>query len=95
MSSIHLTYQAFPQFPAVAFFQQQQKNVLQAHILNSELKCSLGPRDDRAVQCSALSLEEVVRTASCDCGASWPSLERIERGGDKVMWLAENRRILL
>ncbi|PSN63501.1 hypothetical protein BS50DRAFT_612664 [Corynespora cassiicola Philippines] len=75
----------YPQFPAVAFFQGWGPS--QANVSTSELKCSSGPRNDDAAQCSSLSLEEAIGTQSCDCGDSWPGAERLERGDNVVMWL--------
>ncbi|KAH4977242.1 hypothetical protein HBI53_135100 [Parastagonospora nodorum] len=77
-----------PRFPAVAFFQRQDG--LQANIYTAELKCSSGPRLDHAVQCSSLTVPEAVKTASCDCGDSWPGLERLNQGANKLMWIGEN-----
>jgi hypothetical protein len=35
-------------------------------------------------------MPEALRTVSCDCGGSWPSLETLVRGDNKAIWLAEN-----
>jgi len=83
-----LTSQRFPRFPAVAFFQQQE--VTQASIQPGEMKCSSGPRNDHSIQCSSLSVYEALRTVSCDCGDSWPSLESVKRGVHTANWLAKN-----
>jgi hypothetical protein len=85
---IILTIQSAPRFPAVAFFQRQDAS--QANIYLGELKCSSGPRRDYAAQCSSLSITEALNTDSCDCGDSWPGLERQIRADDKLMWLAKN-----
>ncbi|KAF2657475.1 hypothetical protein K491DRAFT_742118 [Lophiostoma macrostomum CBS 122681] len=77
-----------PSFPAIAVFQRWQNS--QAEIYPNEFKCYSGPKDDNAVQCSSLSVEESLNTSSCDCGDSWPSAERVARGGDTVMWLGRN-----
>ncbi|CAO2653808.1 Nn.00g032190.m01.CDS01 [Neocucurbitaria sp. VM-36] len=77
-----------PRFPAVAFFQRM--NSAQPNIQPGELKCSSGPRYDHVAQCSSLSITEALRTVSCDCGDSWPSLERLKRGDSTVMWLTQN-----
>lgn len=37
-----------------------------------------------------MTIEESLRTASCDCGDSWPGLETIYRGHNKVVWLGQN-----
>ncbi|KAH8732637.1 hypothetical protein GQ44DRAFT_667862 [Phaeosphaeriaceae sp. PMI808] len=77
-----------PRFPAVAFFQGQDS--AQAEIVTGELKCSSGPRDDRAIQCSSLSIQEALKTPSCDCGDSWPSLETLNNRANTVLWLTKN-----
>jgi hypothetical protein len=83
-----LIFQRNPRFPAIAFFQRQ--DALQAKIYTAELKCSSGPRQDHAAQCSSLSIPEALNTTSCDCGDSWPGLERLNREENKLMWIAKN-----
>ncbi|KAF2689564.1 hypothetical protein K458DRAFT_384198 [Lentithecium fluviatile CBS 122367] len=77
-----------PRFPAIAFFQRWQNS--QAYIMAAELKCYSGPKDDGAAQCSTFSIPEAIDAQSCDCGDSWPSTERLERGGNTVEWLGRN-----
>ncbi|KAF2831781.1 hypothetical protein CC86DRAFT_402277 [Ophiobolus disseminans] len=77
-----------PRFPAVAFFQRQYST--QASIQPGDLKCSSGPRNDHAVQCSSLTIPQALGTVSCDCGDSWVSLESLKRGESTVIWLAKN-----
>jgi hypothetical protein len=83
-----LTMQNALRFPAIAFFQRQ--DALQADVHTSELKCSSGPRHDNAIQCSSLTIEEALKTESCDCGDSWPGLEHLMRNENEMIWLAQN-----
>ncbi|KAH5708134.1 hypothetical protein HBI18_242650 [Parastagonospora nodorum] len=75
-------------FPAIAFFQRQDPG--HANIHDGEFKCSSGPRNDHAIQCSSLTIAEAMNTKSCDCGDSWSSLESRIMEENKMVWLGKN-----